>query len=412
MSKNMGQMIRYTDKNSLIRLIKIDLCLLISCILLFSCAPTSARKQSNRSLRNGGGDDSVLIYMEEGLKDLYNGQLNESQKKFNYVTTSISGIWGDSPEAKRARSLWYEENVKPFKGEPYERMMAFYYAGILYLMNNDFGNAQAAFRISVMQDAFAEESQNRADVVAPIFLQGWALQSQGSVTSAKAAYDLVKEARPDMEIPSINEQPNGLIIAETGKAPRKVPDGVGSYQLKYFRGKKFSDKRVVLLIDRTKNVTMYPIEDVYWQAASRGGRAVDKMIEGKAAFRRTTSNIGTALTNIGNQYQLQGNLYGSQKMERMGDTLGLIGIGSLILSANSRPAVDTRYWRNLPDAIHVTTLNLEPGNHNIRFSFTNDRGIKVKEDKLVDLYIARNQKHPKVIWVSSWNKNICNTLAF
>jgi len=177
------------------------------------------------------GSDAVLKSMCIGMEAFYQEDYLTANSHFEFATTTISGVWGDSPDAKKARSLWYDEKVKPFKGEPYERMMAFYYYGLLFLQKCDFGNAQACFRQSVMQDAFAEEDQHRADAVLPLFLQGWALQAQGSINPAIDAYSLVKKHRPDFILPSIEKQPNVLLIVETGKSPRKVADGVGSYPI-------------------------------------------------------------------------------------------------------------------------------------------------------------------------------------
>ena len=41
--------------------------------------------------------------------------------------------------AKKARSYFSEESKKIFQGEPYERVMAYYYRGILYWMDGEPG---------------------------------------------------------------------------------------------------------------------------------------------------------------------------------------------------------------------------------------------------------------------------------
>lgn len=356
------------------------------------------------SSRGTAGNDAVLRNMTIGVNELYKGHYNEAKKVFTKVAIDVGAVWGDSAEAKKARSLWYEESSKPFKGEPYERMMAFYYTGLLYLMSHDYGNAQAAFRNSVMQDAFAEEDQNRADVMLPVFLQGWALQRQGSLNAAQNAYDLVKKIRPDIQLPSMKDPPNVLIIAETGNSPRKVSDGVGSFQLRFFRGKKFKEKRVSYSLNGRKSIELYPIEDIFWQAASRGGRAVDKIIDGKVAFKSSVEGLGLALSEASRSLLYTGGHGGSGSQEGFGRALGVIGVGALVLSAYAKPAVDDRYWDNLPDIVHIAAIDLPPGKHSLDFTFQDMEGHSVLKEKTVNLEIPEDRNHSKVVWISSRNR--------
>ena len=377
--------------------------LLIS-FLIFGCATTSTVSATPKK-SNKEGNDSVLKSMCLGTENLSKGNIQNAKNYFSSATTSISGIWGDTPEAQKARSLWYDEAIKPFKGEPYERMMAFYYMGLLFLMDNDYGNAQASFRQSVMQDAFAEENQYRADVVLPLFLQAWALQAQGSYKPAEDAYSLVKKNRPDFKLPSMEKQPNVLLIVETGKSPRTVADGVGSYQLKFFRGKKFIDKRAKYSIDGQMPIDLYPMEDIFWQASTRGGRAVDRIVDGKVQFRETTEGLGSALTDISSELLDNPNSYGGDA-EEIGLALGIVGIASTLLSGKAKPAVDTRYWDNLPDVVHLSTFHLDPGNHNINIDFYDENGIIINGmSQSKQVTIPSGQDKPAIIWISAWDRN-------
>src|SRR5690348_6306553 len=89
------------------------------------------------------GDDTILRALIEGTSAFARNDTVAATRAFDVAVRGISEIWGPSPEAQRARSLWYEESVKPFKGDPYERVMAYYYRGLLYLAAHDWGNAQA-----------------------------------------------------------------------------------------------------------------------------------------------------------------------------------------------------------------------------------------------------------------------------
>ena len=355
-------MIRFTGKIKNIRAVSL---IIVALFALGSVTSVQAKKKLKQ------GDDSVLRAMCLGMEAMSLGNIPEAEKHFDNAILGVGAIWADNPEAKKARSLWYEESAKPFKGEPYERMMAYYYRGVLYLMKYDFGNAQACFRSSVMQDAFAEEDQNRADVALPLFLQGWALQAQGSDLPARDAYKMLKELRPDFEVPEIGSQPQVLVIAETGKSPRKLADGVGSFQMKFFRGKEFTDNRASYSIDAGGLTKMYPMEDIFWQASTRGGRGVDKIIEGKVKFAKTTDAVGSVLTTIADDLTTRSEFYAGSDMNQVGLALGVVGIGAMIFSAKSKPAVDVRHWDNLPDVVHTTTLDPGPGTHSILGRQTN-----------------------------------------
>ncbi|MEX2285390.1 MAG: hypothetical protein WEE89_23090 [Gemmatimonadota bacterium] len=365
--------------------------------LLLVVQPAAAQKQ---------GDDSVLRALVGGTRAFALGHDREAAGYFDVAVDAISAIWGASPQSADARSLWYEEAVKPFKGDPYERMMAFYYRGLVFLKQHDFGNAQAAFRMSVQQDAFAEEEQNNYDAVLPLFLQGWALQQQGSSVGAREAFRMVRELRPDFPVddPTITAA-NTVVVVETGNGPRKVADGVGSYKLRFFRGKNFQEARATVRLPDGRQVPLYPIEDVYWQATSRGGRQVDYIFEGKARFAERNENIGSALSVAASdlairKYQHDGKA--GDGMSKAADALSVLSIGALALSARAKPAVDTRYWDNLPDAVHIAVLDLPPGQHTLGLSFTSATGAALPElDRTVQLTIPPAPGKPALVWASS-----------
>lgn len=62
----------------------------------------------------------ALAALRAGDRDLAKAALDES-------ILQIEIIYGDSPQARRARALFYAEDSKIFKGDPYERSMAYFY---------------------------------------------------------------------------------------------------------------------------------------------------------------------------------------------------------------------------------------------------------------------------------------------
>ncbi|QYJ78936.1 hypothetical protein [Shewanella acanthi] len=299
-----------------------------------------------------GQQNEVLNRMEIGTAAFYQGDIEIARQSFDIALERIESVYAADEKALQARSLWHEEGRKDFKGEPYERAMAYYYRGLIYLIDAEYDNARASFIAGLMQDAFAEEEQSRSDIAMLMLLAGWSAQKMGSMGLAKEAYEELQALRPDFPIPS--ESDNVLVIAETGFSPRKLADGVGHYELVFRRGKRFKEKSLEITAPDA-NPQIQPIEDVYWQASSRGGRPIDAIIEGKAAFRQVNADMGKALGELGVAANVYAPLMGGSAGQ-VGNALALVGVAQMALSMNVKPRADTRYWSRLPDILHASTF--------------------------------------------------------
>lgn len=331
-----------------------------------------------RAMLEEGQRNYVLNNMKVGVDAFRLGYCDIAKTCFDNALNHIEAVFADNEKARKARSLWYEEGMKDFKGEPYERAMAYYYRGLLYMMDKDYENARACFKAGVIQDAFAEESQNRCDFALLLFLEGYCSLKLGDRQLATAAFEEVKKLRPDFVIPTADS--NLLIIVETGASPRKLADGVGHGELKFFRGRNILEKRVRLYMDNDE-IGAYPIEDIAWQAMTRGGRPVDKIIKGQVQFRKTHAKIGSTLTDISSNMLLASPGFShSDTMAGVSAALGLIGVVEMAIAARTRTHADTRYWDNLPDTVHIATLKTEPGSHQLKTVFLNESAARVAED--------------------------------
>lgn len=299
-----------------------------------------------------GQHNEVLNRLEIGSSAFYHGDIEQARVNFDAALNFIESTFANNENALKARSLWHEEGRKDFRGEPYERAMAYYYRGLIYLIDAEYDNARASFMNALMQDAFAEEEQNRSDFLLMMYLVGWSSQKMGSAHLAQEAWDELKQFQPDFIPPSADC--NILVVAETGASPRKLADGVGHYQLVYRRGKNFTEKRVELNKGNIK-LTPQPTEDIYFQAASRGGRPVDAIIEGKAKFRQTNESMGEALADLGSTTRVMSSGLGGNA-GNVANALSLVGVAQLMIASKTKPRADTRYWSRLPDVVHITAL--------------------------------------------------------
>ncbi len=345
-----------------------------------------------RKVLTEGRRNLVLNHLRAGLAAMDIGKYDLAEQSFDTALLNIEAVFADDPNAEKARSLWHSEGRKDFKGEPYERAMAYYYRGLLYMRKGDFENARASFKGGLLQDALAEDEVYRADFALLIFLEGWASLMLGDDDMAEEAFAEVKKFRADFVPPDFGD--NVLLIAETGTAPQKIATGKGQSELRFTPGTGFREEKAAVEIGGSV-FNGYPMEDIYWQASTRGGREVDKILEGKAQFKGFNETMGQTLTGISAQALSNVGRYGDDAaaVAIVAGIVGLLGLGQQAMADRTRAEADIRQWDNLPDKIHVFTFNsneqnsqavpvsfLEPGdkpvanlNRKTNINFINDR---------------------------------------
>lgn len=344
-------------------------------------------------------NDRVLNEMKLALDAYSLGYPKISKKHFDYVLDNLESYFSDDEAAAKARSLWYAEDRKDFKGESYERVMAFYYRGLLYLQDGDLENARAVFKSAALQDAFAEEEQNRCDFALVVYLQAFTSRLNNDKSLYEAAMDELKILRPDFKD---SKDANFLFVVDTGKSPRKIADGVGHSELKYRRGKKFRDIRAELSVDSQPFVPLFAMEDIYWQATSRGGRAFDKILEGKASFKKNTAKFGSTLSDLSQVAMVSAPLFVDSSVGNVQGAaalLGVVGAASSIIAINATPHADVRYWNNLPDTVHVLPMQLQEGEHEVKFQYRDRKGNLLPHLSTTKL-VTVNYKSP-LYWTRS-----------
>jgi tetratricopeptide (TPR) repeat protein len=294
-----------------------------------------------------GERNRVLNDMEIGARAFWRADYATAKTALDEAIGRIGAVFAGDPNAAKARKLWYDEGSKDFKGEPYERAMAFLYRGLIYLHDGDYENARAAFRQGQMQDAFAEEQQFRSDFALLIFLEAWASHLNGDEELRDQALQVLGKLRP--EFPGIGKADDTLVLAETGFAPRKLGDGADHAYFVYRRGKNIAENQAEI-VRPTGAARAFPMEDIFYQASTRGGRQIDRILQGKAELKQNTGSVGSFIADgsVVASYFVGAN----DGVAIAGGVAGVL----LLVSSNAKPQADTRAWSSLPDTVHVLTF--------------------------------------------------------
>lgn len=301
-----------------------------------------------------GERNAVLNYNRLGLVALEKGMLEDASWAFDQSITLIEAIYAEDEKAKAAKSKFRAESVKDFKGEPYERALAYYYRGLTYLAANEFDSAHAAFTAAEYQDSVSEEDETFAsDFAAMTYLAGWSSWCLGD--KARAAEEF---ARAQQASAGLSPPPPGadlLVVAERGSGPLKTRAGKHGELLKFSEG----DASITeVRIAAAKEAIAAPeASNVYFQATTRGGRHIDEILKDKAKFKDATDAVGDVGLASGSTL-VTNSMYGNGNAASGYAGLGLMMVGLLSKAASEStvPAADTRAWDTVPHAIHVAPI--------------------------------------------------------
>ncbi len=367
-----------------------------------------------------GQRNAVLNHMRIGLAAMDLGLRDTAERSLDTALDGIEAIYADNPEAAQAREFFTKENIKDFKGEPYERVMTYYYRGLLYLMKGDYENARASFKGGMFQDMQTETEGVDPDFALMAFLEGWASQCNGDVGLAEEAFTEARrlgatmpgETDPELEnlriaiAQSTDQEQKAalsqamrdmktqkradalasgfsryeppasdhdlLVVAESGAAPAKVATGEYDEKLTFARSDTDGVASVRVLQGQSK-VTLPPSEDIYLQATTRGDRPVDFILDNKATFKSTTGTIGDVALHAGTAAAAYAGMSGDSDAAIA--ALAILAIGAMAKAAEAAatPDADVRSWDNLPDKVFVTTMKAEDS-ATVEVQYTDDSG--------------------------------------
>ncbi|MES2309208.1 MAG: hypothetical protein V4507_10160 [Verrucomicrobiota bacterium] len=356
-----------------------------------------ARKQIPPELRSEffalyseGRQNSVLHAMRGGLAAVRLGYRDLGKEAWDQAIHEVEALQYGQAQAERTKSKFVGEKEKWFKGEPYERSSLYFYRGLLYLQDQDFGNAAACFKRAEVMDITADDAPGFAGdwtvAEAALALASYAQNDPGTADQAFGRLKKFFQYREGMSLP--NPKTNVVLVFESGQGPIKWGDGRFGEQLRFKEIPASIEKIQVKKEDQSIPSTS---ENIYYQATTRGGRQIDAILDDKASFKEDTQNATLGLAGgavVASQTEKSGIAAG---------VLGLAAIGTGIFSAVTHPEADLRSWDNLPHSIHLIFLTVPPEGMELEWQGVGSNGsIQKRETLKIPPF---KEEKIKVIWV-------------
>lgn len=307
-----------------------------------------------------GERNAVLNFNLLGLAAMEMGEYQAAERAFDESIKRIDSIYADDENAQKAKSIWNEEKVKDWKGEPYERAMTYFYRGLLYIRAGDFDNAAASFRAADYQDTQAEKESFQGDFGLMPYMAAWAQSCRGNMVQAK---DLLNQAKTkdttfSNTFASLPLEGDFMVVVDSGVGPYKEGTGEFKEMLELKDSAGGMDTLVKVEADSGEKIKLTDTlnaGDVYFQASTRGGRQVDGILNGKAKWKEGTNTAGDVAVGVGSAAMMAGAMSGDSGMANFGAFSSLFGVVAKVAAQAMTPAADTRYWGSLPRNIHLAS---------------------------------------------------------
>lgn len=275
------------------------------------------------------------------------------------ATQRIDAVYANTPEGRKARSVWHDEAVKDFKGEPYERAFVFLLRGLRYYEKGDFQNARACFISGILQDTLSVEGEFNADMATFEYLIALCDLKLGERESAAEALQRARQLRPNIPEPQQND--NLLVVGFVGEGPKKTQMGEYREILLIERGRAITSRLDVCVPRLGEMPTFKPAaqtDDMGFQATTRGGRLIDQINKRKATTKAITKETGNILIGSGAALAASGD----RNTAAAGAALIVVGVGAKVVAGAMKTEADIRTIRCIPGFIYLWAGKILPGN--------------------------------------------------
>ena len=318
-------------------------------------------------------ENYVLNNLRLGSTALASYDLNTAESAFLNAWQVINA-GGTNSGGRSVAAVVVDEKLKVWKGEPYERAMASFDLGLVYLLRNDYNNARAGFENALFKlrdyaDASDEKKgykdQESTFVLADILL-GRCWQRLGRDDQARRAFDDAAKLRPDLAAladPNLHAHTNVLLVVDYGYGPRK-------------RSQYDGTAVAFVPTPRTAGLLPHPqvtVDGRFYDLGQTGRGTVDTVAMAQDrrwqsidTIRVSKDVVGTGLIAAGagyGLYRLNDGRFNGVDAAIVG---GAIAAGALLRAGSD---VDTRQWEMVPRTVYLLPLSLPPGKHDVAVVF-------------------------------------------
>lgn len=321
-----------------------------------------------KQLEKEGNRGAVLGLWRIYEMNMAKGDFAEATRVMDLMLARIGYSSAGDESAKKARSKFKGEDEKNFRGEPYEQAMIYFHRGLLYMRAADYENARAMFRSGALVDRSSEDAKEdekyNDDLAEMDYGEALCNRMLGLndriEESLKVARGHARNATSAMEVP---ETCNSVLVFASGMGPQKYATGDYAQFLRFIPGNGASSALDVT-VDGTQVASLGgPLDNMSFQATTRGDREVDAILAGKAQFKKGASVVGDLAIVSG---AMVGGLGNSDSAPGVGAGLAIIGLIAKGVSAAANPAADVRMLY-VADDIYMVPLSLTPGEHTVQF---------------------------------------------
>lgn len=326
-------------------------------------APLAAKKNQ----------DYVLNNCRYGSAALAAGNLNHAEQAFLTAYRVMNAVNVNTGSRVLGAVILYD-GFKVWKGQPFERAMAHYYLGVIFLIQGEYNNARAAFANSLFRlrqyaraNSHLPPAQRNARVESNFTLGYFGLGvcylHLDNNNLARANFDRAVQLDPRLG-PIVqrlyNPKVNTLVFVDYGFGPRRRSKGWYGEQTVFtpapWQVGPIPPIRAWVNGHGVANIAQSDMVNTLALAQDKRWLTLDTIRETKAV-------VGTGL--------LAGGLIAANSGARNNNgTVALAGLGAAALGAALAASShgDTRYWQMLPWTVYVLPLALRQGYNRIEIN--------------------------------------------
>lgn len=258
-------------------------------------------------------------------------------------------------------SMVLAHDMRVYKGEPYERALAYSYMGVIYFRRGDYENARAAFNLALLADRSSkgDNEDYRDDFALAHYLIGKTYLKLGEADNAGISFGKVAKYMPGNPFASADKvrDSNFTLLVEMGCGPYKKPDIiVGTVDM--IGTCNYPDHAAEVYVDGQLLGRTAKLVDLNYQAKTSGssGRDVAQAAKGIAVA-------------VAKQVPLVG---------------GLIGLAA---DASGVSKADLRHWGEMPGEVHVIEAKIPEGLHTVQIKFFDATGNRLERFDQVHYFV-------------------------